>query len=314
MGESGATPGKPKILYIAGWGRSGSTILGNVLAQVPGFFHGGEIWFLGQEGWRERGYCGCGKEFDQCELWSPVLDKLEGIFGKRALDNLQRDPVKTRDLVTLILSGHLTMPRAREEKIVGVFRQLYGLAAATSGATVVVDSSKSPIYARLVQDMGDFDLHIVHLVRDPRAAAFSWRRRKYDPTRGRHLVRRGLVISSLLWMIWNVSIEGIWNRRTYRARYLRVRYEDLAERPQPVVRRILEFVGEPASLDVVSGKGVVRLRPTHTLAGNPLRLEHGQVEIRKDEEWRTSMKWHHKALIAALTWPFLVRYEYPVWG
>jgi hypothetical protein len=29
---------KIKVLYIAGWGRSGSTILGNILGQVAGFF------------------------------------------------------------------------------------------------------------------------------------------------------------------------------------------------------------------------------------------------------------------------------------
>jgi len=35
-----------RVLYIAGWGRSGSTILDNVLGQVDGFFSAGELMFL----------------------------------------------------------------------------------------------------------------------------------------------------------------------------------------------------------------------------------------------------------------------------
>ena len=34
------------ILCITGWCRNGSTILGNVLNEVPGFFHVGEIHCL----------------------------------------------------------------------------------------------------------------------------------------------------------------------------------------------------------------------------------------------------------------------------
>jgi len=32
-----------KVLYIAGWGRSGSTILDNVLGQLDGCFSTGEL-------------------------------------------------------------------------------------------------------------------------------------------------------------------------------------------------------------------------------------------------------------------------------
>ena len=31
------------VLYITGWCRSGSTVLGNVLAEVPGVVHVGEL-------------------------------------------------------------------------------------------------------------------------------------------------------------------------------------------------------------------------------------------------------------------------------
>jgi hypothetical protein len=47
------------VLYVTGWCRSGNTVLGNVLAEMPGVFHVGELRFLWRNGrtrhtWRVR--------------------------------------------------------------------------------------------------------------------------------------------------------------------------------------------------------------------------------------------------------------------
>src|SRR5215469_4434902 len=65
------------VLYVTGWCRSGSTVLGNVLAEVPGIFHAGELRFLWQNGVLGTGSnrrCGCGAELLDCPLWSRVLE------------------------------------------------------------------------------------------------------------------------------------------------------------------------------------------------------------------------------------------------
>src|SRR5918996_2767955 len=59
-----------KTLYILGMTRSGSTILENVLGNVPGFFAAGEIHWL----WRSlvAGVpCGCRRPIDDCPVWGP---------------------------------------------------------------------------------------------------------------------------------------------------------------------------------------------------------------------------------------------------
>ena len=40
------------VLYIGGWGRSGSTLLAHVLAEVPGFVSVGELRYVWQGGLR----------------------------------------------------------------------------------------------------------------------------------------------------------------------------------------------------------------------------------------------------------------------
>ena len=64
-----------KVLYIARFGRSGSTILGNVLGEVEGFFHGGELRSIWEHGLILNKVCGCGVPFRECEMWRPVLDE-----------------------------------------------------------------------------------------------------------------------------------------------------------------------------------------------------------------------------------------------
>ncbi len=68
-----------KVLYIAGVGRSGSTILGALLGQVEGFFFAGELGAL-FERVAER-LCGCGEMVEECRLWREVFDA-----GERRLD------------------------------------------------------------------------------------------------------------------------------------------------------------------------------------------------------------------------------------
>jgi hypothetical protein len=48
----------------------------------------------------------------------------------------------------------------------------------------------------------------------------------------------------------------------------------------------------------------------HTVAGNPMRLRAGGIDIRVDDEWRTSMPFGQRAGLAALTWPLLRHYSH----
>ncbi|HDR27205.1 MAG TPA: hypothetical protein ENN83_00750 [Rhodovulum sp.] len=49
-----------------------------------------------------------------------------------------------------------------------------------TGATSFVDSSKSPEIALAFGLMRDVDLYVINLLRDPRAVACSWFRKKPD--------------------------------------------------------------------------------------------------------------------------------------
>lgn len=299
-----------KVLYIVGWGRSGSTILDNILGQVDGFFSGGELYYVWDRGLVQNRRCGCGVPFRECEVWRQILARASTRLDASApheLIRLARESTRTRHLASHLLGRHQTSSTYRE-----ALHGLYGAIADTTGARVIVDSSKSPSYAAVLGGVEGFDLRLVHLVRDPRATAYSWSRRKLTPDeeRLRHMRRHGAVASSVMWDAWNAAAKLLW--RGEPDRYLMLRYEDFLAFPQESVRRVVEFAGEPARELPFASDRTVRLEPNHTVSGNPSRFRTGLVELEPDQEWVAAMRRRDRALATAVASPLLRRFGYPI--
>ncbi len=75
---------KIKVLYIAGWGRSGSTFLHNIIGEIEGFFSIGEIKNIWNLSMLNNRSCGCGLEFGKCGLWGDILNRAYG--GREMID------------------------------------------------------------------------------------------------------------------------------------------------------------------------------------------------------------------------------------
>jgi sulfotransferase family protein len=304
-----------KVLYIAGSGRSGSTILDRILGQLNGFFSVGELCNLWDRGLLAHRRCGCGVPVDQCPTWTAIL---AGGFGRlpdeaeatRVL-KLRAAFVRVRHIPRVLATRWLGRSGADDE-LLGVLARLYRAVQQQTGCRVLVDSSKAPLYAELLARIPSIDLYVVHLVRDPRATAYSWLRRKELPDFGdvRQMQRLRPLRASGLWTLWQTMSELLMGRRS--GRYLRLRYEDFVAEPQGSVRRIAALVGEePAALPFVS-PAAARLGVTHSVSGNPNRFETGAVQLRPDTEWVDRLARSHRALVTAVTWPLLLRYRYPL--
>jgi Sulfotransferase family len=286
-----------RVLFLAGSGRSGSTLVTTALGQLDGFFAAGELRYLWQRGLVDDRPCGCGATVRECPMWAPILRDLPA-----------HDPagIAERLRTRLRMRNRLRVePHPDDEVITALYRSL----AERTGGSIIVDSSKLPPYAVLLHSLPGIDLRVLHVVRDPRAAAFSWRRRRSldGDGDGRIMTRHPVWKAALLWSVWNAAVL----RRFGRGAYLRVRYEDLVQDPISWVRRIAEFAGS-ASPDVpISTDGVLTLAPTHSVAGNPMRHRTGAVPIAADDEWQHGMSRRSHAVVTALTAPLLPRLGYP---
>jgi hypothetical protein len=302
-----------RVLYVGGTGRSGSTVLANVLGELPGMVSVGEVRFLWERGILENRLCGCGEPFDACPFWTEVVRRTLGDLDAEALAELARgvhaelhDVTRLRGLPRAAATRSAVPPPG--SRLPEMLPRLYAAIAAVSGADVVVDSSKLPTYARVLADLPGLDVAVAHLVRDPRAAAFSWRRTKEQPDRGGFMEQRGVGKSAALWTAWNYGLERLFPEP---GSYARTTYEELLTAPEPQLRRLLEALGlERDTSAVFADETTVRLSVNHTVAGNPARHRHGLVPMRLDDEWRTAMPDRDRRLVTAMTYPLIRRYGF----
>src|SRR5262249_51548088 len=122
--------------------------------------------------------------------------------------------------------------------------RLYRAITDTTGCEVVVDSSKAVPYLRMLSLVPGLEVHVVHVVRDARAVAYSWQRVKPTPDRFNAVTMKTLArgTAAITWSISNAGAELFG--RCVPGRYLRLRYEDMIAEPRPSVERILRLVTE----------------------------------------------------------------------
>lgn len=300
-----------KVLYIASMSRSGSTILDNILGQIDGFFTVGEVFWSVQRNFKANALCGCGKPISECEIWQPILKQA---FG--SIDQLDSLPLKTisqqartRHLLKLMTRGGQRSYAQQLKDYVPTLAKLYQTVQAVTGCSVIVDSSKLPLYGFALNTIPSIDLYVVHIIRDPRAVAYSFMRKKESPLAGRkYMTQQRPHISAMLWGLHNLAIER--GLQLGAQRYMKILYEDFVRQPRQHVEQIVRFVGEsPASLPF-SSETEVHLEPTHTAGGNPDRMKTGAINIRMDDAWKAKLDRPSRALVSSLAWPLLLKYHY----
>jgi Sulfotransferase family len=303
-----------RVLYIAGLGRSGSTLLDQILGSQLGFFSAGELDFVWPFGVLEDRLCACGQPFSRCTFWKSVRLADPDLLTPEAatrISNYHDIVLRSRWMYQLWWKRgrNRTIAKAPPDYFDRIAR-LYRAVALVSGGQIIVDSSKHPTYAYLLSRSGvSPSMEMVHLVRDPRAVAFSWMRHKVDlgaPDRSTYLPRFRPTETAMLWLEWNRTVEMI--AATCGMSYRRLRYEDFVENPEASLRRLRVTAGSPAGPATRTGTSP---RPLlHTVSGNPSRFDPGPFRVRRDDEWRTGMRGRDALAVSLISSPALRRYGY----
>ena len=305
---------KIKVLYIAGTGRNGSTILENILGQLDGFFSVGEVHFIWERGLLQNQRCGCGVPHRECDVWHSIIQQAFGFVSEdQAIkwNNIRQKKTRLRRIFWHI-SENLAPNDLEQDEYVWVLENLYKSIANFSGCQVIVDSSKHPMYLALLKLIPTFEIYTVHLVRDPRAVSFSWMKPKpsKDPNAPKTMASMQRCKSAIVWLSWNTLIEFFGSKMGNR--YIRINYEDFIVRPKQTIRKIQDYLDEgKGRLPFVTNK-VVDIKMTHTISGNPSRFNSGKIKLREDIRWLINMKIWDKIFVTILTLPILMYYKYPI--
>ncbi len=152
-----ASERRPRILVIAGWGRSGSTILANILGSTAGVVTLGEVNNLWERGFGDDLNCSGGEPFSCCPAWKPIA---ASAFGEPAAEVAGQARTASRRLgntwlIQRRLPGWGPRVTGRADRYAELLAHLYHAAFAETGARLLVDASKSPWHCAVAASLRD---------------------------------------------------------------------------------------------------------------------------------------------------------------
>ena len=306
-----------KIILIAGHSRSGSTLLDRLLGGMAGFVTVGELRCLWIRGLLGDELCGCGTPFRSCGHWRDIVAGLPAAETREAYTSrvlrVQKTVEKSK-MIPLLLAPSLRSKEFsdRLDEYKHALRRLVSRIFEKTGARVIVDSSKKPAYALIMKELFGDDVHVVHLVRDSRAVAFSRLRTKLRPEV--HWMKKNMAIGNPLrtgveWRLANNILSAMYDA----GRCTQLRYEDLVDRPRATIASLVAGVlaVDPATVQVPHiYTGTAELSMAHSVAGNPMRLATGKIPITLDDEWEKDLTGLRRSVVTLITRKQLKQYNF----
>lgn len=295
-------------IYIAGRGRSGSTILDIILGNSSEIESVGEM--IAGLSRVDREVCSCGAAVLECPFWLQV---------RQGLMSVGLDLTDVGGMLRPGIAGIWRNWRGRADgstmKRVRFTRAILAAIEASVGKRHLLDSGKAPGHALLLlQHLPD--ARIIHLVRDPRNVLRS----HLDKIqRGRHsaiMDRYGIVgRSPWLFLLWqaaswtfsNLTCEAM--ARAYSRRVVRVRFEDLCANPSNELGRLGRELGMDLTEPIRKIVGGEELEVGHNVGGNQIRQ--GRVRFSPDSLGsRPSLPMSIKIATMLLCGPLMLWYGY----
>jgi hypothetical protein len=300
------------LLYVMSRPHSGSTILDILLGNT------GQVASVGQlvsDMGKPGNPCACGATIRDCPFWREVRARVEaeGV----AWDEAVRLSVGQAHVRNFWRTLRAPAGAPGERRLAEVTAAVHRAIAAAAGRPHILDSSKEPTRALFLARHYP-DARLVRLVRDPRSAVAShyWRLKDKGYF---HFLRRDyrlpllspllLALAAASWTVGNL-LHDLAASRAAPGRVVRLRYEDLRDRPGEELARLGAALGievGEAQAKVARGEA---LEVGHLIGGNDVRLEKGlRFEPGREGTRRPLPRWVGLVTLA-LCWPLMARYGY----
>jgi len=291
-----------KVIYIMGYGRSGSTVLSTILGSHPDVASLGELVLLYHR-WSEGDTCACSRTYDRCPFWSRVREAHARAVAPERVDELTSYSLRVEKLSSMPLLILSLLPR---KTLSGYRKHMHALFLSLSDISrkrILVDSSKSvpKILGRVLgmKKICGFDMGIIHLVRDGRGVMYSRLkcRNEMEETHG----KLGPYRACLNWLTTNF-LSKLLGIAYFRGKVLRVNYEDFVMEPARELRRIGSFFDidfDGTINDLEQGRDFM---VGHVTGGNRVR-KMGAIKLKKDFEWHEKLPLQHRVIFNTFVWP-----------
>ncbi len=264
-----ATDAMPEILYVMGTGRSGTTILEVLLTNDDGITGTGELKHIFRDAFVRDLQCSCGRSGHQCELWARVLHT----------SGWSREDCETLRATVEQLEGHANFPSVYLGRTNQQLLDRYATASTTlfrsiariMGSAVVVDSSKYPARALLLERLYPGKVKVLCITRSAQGLIAAFQKKNDGEQRPKGRIA---VIVYFLYVLLCMRLV----RLRLRDRCHVVRFEDLNRDPVRSLEEIERWSGY--RLDTARAKTSSRdwFDVGHIMTGNRLRKK-GRVKF-----------------------------------
>jgi len=303
---------RPNIdyVYLLGASHSGSTLLAMLLNAHPDITTIGET-APGKMGDINTYRCSCGELIKGCSFWKSVVGRMREKHPGFSLDDFgtkfecPSHPVVNRFLgfehrgilFECLRDAALKLSPRWQQAQRTIMDRCHSLVSAVlyeSGSRVFVDSSKLAHRLKFLLRIPEFNIKVIHLVRDGRAVALTYMKQdEFADSKEPDLRRggRGMYEQATAASLPMKKAADEWHRCLRSARHvlagleksqwIQVRYEDLCKDTENTLGRLFEFLGLDPSRCARDFR-----RVQHHVVGNGMRLDTAS-KISLDERWRS---------------------------
>lgn len=315
---------KRGLIYIAGYGRSGSTWLEGVLSSHPQIQGLGEWGFL----FRKLGCrpeiladlgvrCACGNILNRCEFWGPVLQRLSTAISDRVEDFIRLhkyvEGIGGMNKLHLNYQASSNREKNYRETEWQIYRAIWE--QVPPATKFLIDSSKTAYSTArrplALYELCGINLKVIHLVRDVRGVMWSMTSKGLNWHPGRRHPEKfwwpGIRTLSG-WVFANKAADFL-STVLPKGRYLRIRYEDLMDNPKDVLDEIGAFIS--VDLHEVTERllrGDLR-SAGHQVLGNPGRAAE-IIQLKPDVGWKTKLSLWHRLMARTIASHQMAKYGY----
>lgn len=302
----------PRLVYIAGYGRSGSTLLEILIGNLHNVQNVGELANI-FEYWHDANQkCSCGQAMTSCDFWNSVCEAYLTELGSIDETYLRRDMQRAVEERRSFYSSFFRLNKQKlHSQYIQQQRALFKAIASQSKKEIVVDSSKT---ARLTAwrpyalcRIAGFEVNVIHLIRDIRGVIYSMMKgsnTKMENGEVNFSLRFAMIRALYGWTMANL-VMNYQSSLLPSGSVIRVHYEDVIKNPKNELIRIGDFLGvDPTNIINKLEKKEI-LSGGHCFSGN--RLRHvGVSRITKEEQWRTEAPKKLHVFYWTLGWPLHV--------
>jgi hypothetical protein len=310
MPESLTPEAKPVIAYVAGYPRSGSTLVDRALGSSDKVTGLGELVLAFDHLLDPEGKCACLQTFRDCPLWGKFLRQLgPSLSNSSQLAKWEsiRYKLEGKSGLFRLLLGKFSEQECKDyldyvDTFMGAVED-----ACESGRRVIVDSSKSGYDSRwrpvILSRLAGREVRMIHLVRDVRGVMWS------HFSGSNTLMEKGVIgagtpfITILLdWLRVNVLVS-LAVFLLPKGHFLYSDYGKLVSNPKKEFSRIAMFLDLDPHLATMYMQGTEVRGGGHQVYGNRMRYEQ-VIHIREDSKWKHHLPTQHKILgwLVMKTW------------